>query len=146
MRKSPHRSVGRLAVAAMLMTTMAVDACSSDGKSASASSTPTTTAPEQKISTDAEVASGLSQLQTLVDDLETAGPNTQKAAAARDAMTPVWLDIEGTIKANEPDIYIDIEDSLALLSASVEGDEEKGAVGVADIRASFADYLSQHPA
>lgn len=145
MPKPQHRALGRLAVVAMLVSTTFLGACSSDDDSASTDSGPTTTAPEQKISTDAEVAAGLAQMTTLVDDLEAAGPDTQKAAAARDAMTPVWLSIEGTIKKNEPDIYVDIEDSMSLLSSSVEGDEEKGALGLQDIRASMTDYLAKHP-
>jgi len=144
MPKSQHRTGRRLAVAAMLAVVLPFSACSSDDDAAD--SGPTTTSPEQKISSDAEVAAGLAQMQTLVDDLEAAGPDTAKAAAARDAMTPIWLGIEGTIKKNEPDIYVDIEDSMSLLSASVEGDEEKGATGIADIRTSITDYLAKYPA
>lgn len=140
-----HRALGRLAVVAMLMAPTGLVACGSDDDASSSDSATTTTAPEQKISSDADVAVGLAQLQALVDELEAAGPDTTRAATARDAMTPVWLDIEGTIKRNEPDIYIDIEDSMALLSASVEGDEEKGAVGLADIRSSMAAYLEKYP-
>lgn len=145
MPKPQHRAVGRLAVVAMLVSTTLLGACSSEDDSASTDAGPTTTAPEAKISTDAEVAAGLAQMQTLVDELEAAGPDTQKAAAARDAMTPVWQSIEGTIKRNEPDIYVDIEDSMSLLSSGVEGDEELGARGVTDIRASMTDYLAKHP-
>ena len=144
MPKPQRRPIGRLAVSVALVCTSVLAGCSSDDDAKDTG--PTTTAPEQRIASDAEVATGLAEMHTLVDDLEAAGPDTQKAAAARDAMTPVWQSIEGTVKKNEPDIYVDIEDSMSLLSSSVEGDEEKGATGIADIRRSMDDYLGKHPA
>lgn len=146
MAKPQHRAIGRRAVAVLLAATTLLGACSSDDDAGTGDDAPTTTAPEQKVSTPAQVAAGLAEMQTLVDQLEAAGPDTASAAEARDAMSPVWRSIEGTVKTNEPDIYVDIEDSMSLLSSSVEGDEEKGALGLTDIRASITDYLAKHPA
>jgi iron uptake system EfeUOB component EfeO/EfeM len=144
MPKSHHRAIGRLAVSAMLVAVTFLGACSSDDEPKAAG--PTTTAPEQKVSTDAEVSAGLAKMSALVSDQVAAGPDTQKAAAARDELTTVWQSIEGTVKDKEPEIYVDIEDNMSLLSQGVEGDDDKGALGARDIITSMDDYLAKHPA
>lgn len=140
---SPHATpLSRLAAGTILVSTLLFGACSSDGTTVSGS---TTTAPEQRISTDAEVAAGLAKMQASVAKIVAAGPDTAKAAAADDELEPVWKTIEGTVKKNEPDIYVNIEDSMSLLSSGVEGDQEKGTVGATDMNTAIADYLAKHP-
>lgn len=118
--------------------------CSSDDGATTADGV-TTTTPEDRISTDAEVAAGLAEMQSSVDEIEAAGPDTLRAAAADDALEPVWQRIEGTIKKNEPDVYLEIEDSMSLLAAGVEGDEDKGTRGAEDMTAAIVRYLERHP-
>lgn len=137
-----HQPFGRLAAGAILVSALFLGACSSDD---AVESGPATTAPEQKISTDAEVAAGLAKMQQSVAKIVAAGPDTAKAAAADDELEPVWKTIEGTVKKNEPDIYVNIEDSMSLLSSGVEGDEEKGAVGAKDMNTAITDYLAKYP-
>ena len=144
MSKPPHRALGRLAIVAMLVGPTFLGACTSDDSSNSDGG-PTTTAPEERVATDAEVADGLAKMQASVAELVAAGPDTALAAKADDELEPVWQEIEGTIKRNEPDVYVDIEDSMSLLSSGVEGDEEKGALGAKDITTAIAEYLAKHP-
>ena len=138
------RTVGRLAVSALMVATMALGACGTDDGDA-ADSGPTTTAPEQKVSSDADVAAGLAKMRASLDELIAAGSDAAKAGAANDELEPVWKDIEGTIKTNEPDVYITIEDAMSELSAGVEGDEEKGALGITDLTSAIDEYLAKYP-
>jgi len=142
MTSPQFRSLRRTVAGAVLVSMIFTGACSSDDGGDGS----TTTAPEQKVSSDADVAAGLAKMQIKVSELLAAGPDTEKAAKADDALEPIWQTIEGTIKKNEPDIYVDIEDSMALLSAGVEGDEDKGSQGAKDIVAAMNDYLAKHPA
>ena len=140
-----QRSTGRAAravAAASLALVMVVAGCSSDTGTASA---PTTTAPEQKISSDADVAAGLAKMQASATAVGTAGPDTARAAKADDELEPAWKTIEGTVKKNEPALYTDIEDALSLLSAGADGDEAKSTAGAEAMTTAITAYLTKHP-
>ncbi|MFN8052420.1 MAG: hypothetical protein U0Q22_13320 [Acidimicrobiales bacterium] len=145
MSKSPISRAGAATTALVLALSLGVTACSSDDDTSTADGT-TTTAPEQKISTDADVAAGLAKMQASVDKIVAAGTDTAAATKADEELEPVWSTIEGTIKKNEPSIYTDIEDSLSLLSDGAAGDAEKTTTGAADMTKAITDYLAKHPA
>ena len=142
-RRSAHTALG---AATVLATLLLGAGCSSDSDDGPADAGPTTTAPEQKMSSDVNVAAGLSAMQVSADAVVAAGPDTQSAVKAADGVEAAWQSIEGTVKRNEPGIYTDIEDSLSLLESAVEGDEDKGQIGVTDLASSIADYLEKYPA
>ncbi|HKF91915.1 MAG TPA: hypothetical protein VKC52_10620, partial [Acidimicrobiia bacterium] len=60
---------------------------------------------------DAEVTSGLAQLQTQVEQAAgSAGSDAATAKTQADTAFETWERIEGTIKRNEQDLYLRFED------------------------------------
>ena len=55
-----------------------------------------------------------------------------------------WKPIEDTVRAKEPDLYLEIEDALDLLKAA-GGDQAKSAKGAADLTTATGAYLAHHP-
>jgi hypothetical protein len=121
---------------------------SSDSKSDSKASASTTTrAPEDILVSDAKVASGLASLEGLV------------ISASRDAMTnwntakktaveahEQWEKIEGRIKKNDTDAYLQFEDALSDLNVGADDqDAEKVAKGAAGVVAAAKVYISKYP-
>ncbi len=130
---------------ALLLTGLA--ACSSDKQSTTSSSSSggTTTVPEDRITTDAEVAAGLKSLQTAAKAVVNAGSDTAAAKIAVEALEPIWEPIEGTIKKNDPDAYAQIEEDLALLERAAEGDAAAASGASDDLSTTAAAYLAKHP-
>jgi hypothetical protein len=132
----------------MLAASVALGACGgdeSDGGGASATSTATTqstAAPEDHIAPDAEVAAGLVKLKGVGAKIAAAadGDAAKKAAAG---LEPVWQPIEGTVKKNEPNIYLDVEDSFQRLESGNLDNAKKGAQA---LNAAVDAYLAKHPA
>jgi hypothetical protein len=107
-----------------------------------------TTAPEDVKAPDAEVATGLGELQDLADEVVAAvqADDTDKATAEYEEAHEVWEGIEGTIKDNDEDAYIAFEDALASLeSAAADGDLDKATAAAEDIKTAAAAYLEAHP-
>ena len=152
----------RLAIAlAALAASAALSACGSgdDGGTssgdASATATATATAPassattedesgdeggspESHIAPDAEVAAGLKRLRVVAGTVAAAGGGNE----ARDAVETVWQPIEGTVKKNEPELYLDVEDSFELLSSGDPGDAQRGRQR---LDRAIDAYLAKHP-
>jgi hypothetical protein len=132
----------------MLAASVALGACGgdeSDGGGASATSTATTqstAAPEDHIAPGAEVAAGLVKLKGVGAKIAAAadGDAAKKAAAG---LEPVWQPIEGTVKKNEPSIYLDVEDSFQRLESGNLDNAKKGARA---LNAAVDAYLAKHPA
>jgi len=134
-----------------------VAACGDDDdstKSASGSGThgkssASTTAPEEKRASDAEVAAGLKTLDKLGQDIAAAirAGDKDKAKDLLDQIEPTWQDIEGTIKANGENLYLQFEDAFAAIRlASDDADGEKAQTTAGNISAAVAIYLQAHPA
>lgn len=142
-QQRPHL-VRRVAMLVVASCSLVIAGCSSDADDAVDAAT--TTAPEERISSDADVAEGLAEMRTTAEEIAAAVPDTERAAAAADDLETVWQRIEGTVKSKEPDVYVDIEDAMSLLSAAVDGDDAKAPVGVADMGTAIDTYLDKHPA
>ena len=97
--------------------------------------------PESHIAPDAEVTAGLAALKT-VGDKVAAAPGGAAAKVAFKGLEPVWQPIEGTVKKNEPDIYLDIEDSFQRMESGDAANAKKGAAAMA---AAVDAYLAKHP-
>ena len=97
--------------------------------------------PESHIAPDAEVTAGLAALKT-VGDKVAAAPGGAAAKVASKGLEPVWQPIEGTVKKNEPDIYLDIEDSFQRMESGDAANAKKGAAAMA---AAVDAYLAKHP-
>lgn len=115
-------------------------ACGDSKDNADAPATQTQ-APESRRAPDAEVASGLKRLARIADGISRikAEAASKKASAG---LEPVWMKVEGTVKANEPDIYATIEEDLSLLES---GDAKKTQTGAGEMRTRVDAYLAKHP-
>ncbi|MDT4916925.1 MAG: hypothetical protein QOH89_1625 [Pseudonocardiales bacterium] len=132
-------------VVAALVAVMAVGGCSSSGgdDSSPGSAGSSTTAPEDITTTAAEVAAGLAKLSTLAGQIAVktaADPASGQAAA--DGLEPLWQPIEGTVKKNDADTYLTIEDAFANLES---GDATKAASGAQDLASAVTNYLIDYP-
>jgi len=94
--------------------------------------------PESRIAPDAQVTAGLKRLKGVGAAVAAAGGGDE----ARDAVEKVWQPIEGTVKRNEPDLYLDVEDSFELLSS---GDAGKAKQGSQRLDQAIDAYLAEHP-
>ena len=139
----------RLLVGAVMAAAgLALGACGSDsGDNGSASSSsaapaaPATAAPEDKIAPDAAVATGLAKLKG-VGATVAAAPDGDSAKDAAEGLEPVWQPIEGTVKKNEPDLYLDVEDSFQRLES---GDLDNAKTGAQALSTAVDAYLAKHP-
>jgi hypothetical protein len=140
---------GRLVLGAvMVAASVALGACGGDDSDGAGSSAATSTAtaegaaaPEDKIAPDAEVGAGLVKLKGVAASVAGAADG----AAAKDAaegLEPVWQPIEGTVKKNEPDLYLDVEDSFQRLESGSLDNAKKGAQA---LNTAVDAYLAKHP-
>ena len=94
--------------------------------------------PESRIAPDAEVTAGLKRLKGVAATAAAAGGGDE----ARDAVEKVWQPIEGTVKRNEPDLYLEVEDSFELLSSGDSGEAQRGRQRLDQ---AVDAYLAKHP-
>jgi len=139
---------GRLALgAAMVAIGVTLGACGGDDDSSSsaatseAATTQAAAGPEDTIAPDAAVGAGLVKLKGVAEKVADASDaDTSKAAA--EGLETVWKPIEGTVKKNEPDLYLDVEDSFERLSS---GDLVNAKQGEQDLTKAVDAYLAKHP-
>jgi len=142
---------GRFAlVAAIVALCVALGACGGDESDSGSSSGPassgeaTTQAaagPEDTIAPDAAVGAGLVKLKGVAEHVADASDaDTSKEAA--EGLEAVWKPIEGTVKKNEPDLYLDIEDSFQRMESGDLANAKKGAQSMAT---AVDAYLAKHP-
>jgi hypothetical protein len=148
-----------VAVAGALALPMGLVACGSDSKSSStteASATEGTGAASSdedgeseeghEVVPDAEVTAGLGELETMGAAVVAAANGGTASTADVDAMFDKWATFEGTIKQNEVDLYLAMEDSLAgLRSAAEKNDGPAAATSMKALSAAAAAYLAKHP-
>lgn len=131
---------------AAVFSLAAFGACSS-GSTTTAASAPSASssapAPEEKISTDAEVAAGLAKLRAQAA-VVLAAPDRSAAQAAGDELEAIWKTIEGTIKQKDPNSYLTFEEDLTTLrDTSKDATAKKAAADSLDRTATA--YLAAHP-
>src|SRR3954449_10362852 len=131
------------AVAMALALGVGATACSSDKKDSS----PSTTAPESRRTSDAAVRAGLVKLNaTAVAITASTAVDKDRAQSLVKDIEPTWQPIEGTVKANDQDTYLKFEDSFAVLEdAAKSGDARKAGGAVKDMASASAAYLANHP-
>src|SRR4051794_8445896 len=135
---------GRFALASvMVVASVGLGACGGDDGSSSAGATTTavTAAPEDRIAPDAEVGAGLVRLKGVAAKVAGAA-NGAEAKRAAEGLEPVWQPIEGTVKKNEPDLYLDVEDSFQRLESGNRANAKKGAEA---LDAAVDAYVAKHP-
>jgi hypothetical protein len=134
-----------------------VAACGSDSKSSStteaaasegaASSDEDAESEEgHEVVPDAQVTAGLAELETMGAAVVAAANAGNASTADVDAMYDEWATFEGTIKQNEVDLYLTMEDSLAGLRAAAEKNDGPGATtSMKALSDASAAYLAKHP-
>ena len=131
----------------------ATTACSSSGHGGSAQAPDTsgnatgTTSPEEIIVSDAEVSAGIANVDDQIALALTILPTDQaKAKAVVEQVYDTWYGIEGTIKQNSKDLYLDMEDGLGAVKNGVDqNDADKAHTGSTDFSAAASKYLQQWP-
>ena len=114
---------------------------SSSAGTTSAASTQASASPEDQIAPDAAVGAGLVKLKGVAETIADA-PNADESKEAAEGLEPVWRPIEGTVKKNEPDLYLDIEDSFQRMESGDLANAKKGAQSMAT---AVDAYLAKHP-
>jgi hypothetical protein len=136
--------------ALMAAAALALGACGSDSDgsgstSASSSSAATaaaaTAAPEDTIAPDAAVSAGLVKLKGVGAKIAAAADG-DSAKTAAEGLEPVWQPIEGTVNKNEPDLYLEVEDSFQRLES---GDLANAKAGARALSTAIDAYLAKHP-
>jgi len=123
-----------------------VAACGDDDDSGGKSGA-STTAPEEKRASDADVAAGLKELDELGQDISAAiqDGDKDKAKELIAQIEPTWEDIEGTVKANSEDLYLQFEDAFAAFAlANKDADGSKAQVTAGKVSGAVAIYLQAH--
>ena len=128
-------------------------ACSSSAKKdvatapSDSSGSSDTSSPEEVIVSDAEVTAGIAELDDQIALALTTLPIDQSnAKVIVDQVYDTWYGIEGTIKQNSKDLYLDMEDGLGAVKNGVDqNDLTKAEKGSTDFSAAASKYLQQWP-
>jgi hypothetical protein len=120
-------------------------ACSSDDSTGG--ETDPSPAPEEVTTSAAAVATGLTAISGTVSDIaDVAGTDQAAAEALVEEIEPVWEEIEGTVKANDPDAYVTFEDNFALIGTAVEeGDAQQAGSAATAVSDAVTAYLASYP-
>jgi hypothetical protein len=136
-------------MAVVMALGLSLAACGDDDDGAASGGGSATTAPEELRASDADVATGLQKIDDLVGQVASAVADGDDEAAvdANEQIEPTWFEIEGTIKANDQDVYLAFEDSFATLGRAVDDADPDGAQTAADtVSDTVTAYLADHPA
>ena len=117
------------------------------GGSDSTASPATTGGAEYEIVTDAQVTAGLADVTQVMSTLSgLLAQDQDQARAAIETMYTRWFEFEGTIRANDKNLYLDMEDGLVAAKIGVqENRPNKIDEGVAAFAAATSAYLLVHP-
>ena len=143
-----RRLVALLAVGAALSAF--VSACGDDSDSGSsattAASSDETGSPEDVIVPDAEVTAGLNQSITDMHALADGVADGTATDAEFEEIHEGWESYEGTVKENNPEAYLGLEDALAAMQKAVsEKDAAAATQAASDFEADATAYLAEHP-
>ena len=118
------------------------------GGGATDTATTAAPAPEDLRPPASEVSAGLQQIDGIVQQAAAAvGTDQDQATELAGSVTPIWFSIEGTIKANDVDTYLNFEDAFAGLNgAAQKGDTARAATIATNVSQYIADYLAKYPA
>ena len=139
-----RRSVWRI-VAVLLALAAAGVACGSGGGKDNAKES--NDAPEAHQAPAAQVTAGLGKIGGIAAQVTlAAGADAKSAKQLNEGIEPAWQQIEGTVRANDKDLYIRFEDDFAALSkAASDGDSAKAQQAAADIASAVKAYLAKYP-
>lgn len=117
------------------------------GAACSGSSQERSDAPEERRASSAEVAAGLTRIDALAREVVALAGTDKAGATAADAkIEPEWAKVEGTVKANDTDVYLTFEDNFATLKGAAEqANTAKAAAASTNLSKAVADYLVRYP-
>ena len=103
-------------------------------------------APQAQSAGAAEVAAGLRKIDQLAKDISaSAGTDKARAASLDSQIEPTWKSIEDTVKANDQNTYLAMEDNFAVLEkAADDGNAAAATKGSAAISSAVQDYLAKY--
>jgi hypothetical protein len=127
-----------LTLVASLGLALPLAACGSDGSSSDAAA-----ADSYEIVSDADVAAGIAKSEADMTALSTAGTPSDEQL---DELFEDWEGYEGTVKENDPDTYLALEDALGAFKKAAGDTDEAGMVkAITDFTAASSAYLTAHP-
>jgi|SRR5581483_4013927 hypothetical protein len=122
--------------------------CSSGGDTsvAPATSAPTSDTRQAQPANAADVATGLRKIDQLAKDIAaSAGTDKTKATSLDSQIEPTWATIEDTVKQNDQNTYLTMEDNFAVLEkAADDGDAAAATKGSAAISSAVQAYLAKY--
>jgi iron uptake system EfeUOB component EfeO/EfeM len=125
----------------------ALTACGSDAKKSdttSAASTAGSEAGSYEIVADSVVTKGLADTIAAMTKLATAGGAT--ADEYESQVHHLWESYEGTVKQNEPNDYLALEEALGAFGSAGEKKDAAGmTAAVTKFSTTSAGYLTKHP-
>ncbi len=129
----------------MAVSLIGLAGCSSGGNMPTQPAAPISTAAAQP-ATAAEVATGLRNIDQIAKQVaESAGTDKAKAASLDGQIEPAWKPIEDTVKQNDQNTYLAMEDSFAVLEkAADDGDAPAAAKGSAAVSSAVQGYLAKY--
>jgi hypothetical protein len=129
----------------VLALTLGGMSCSSG--SDKADNTASSSTPEAHRASAAEVTAGLGKINSIAGQVGLAASADAKAAKdLNDGIEPAWQAVEGTVRANDKDLYIRFEDDFAALTkAAAAGDGPKAQQASADVADAVKAYLAKFP-
>jgi hypothetical protein len=102
---------------------------------------------EYQLVPDAEVTAGLTEVRRLAQQIKSTLATDQAEAERLSAqMYDAWFEFEGTVRKNDKDLYLQMEDGLAAVKAGAEQNRpDKVDKGLVDLNAGADQYLAKHP-
>ncbi len=125
-----------------------VSACGDDSGSSTADSTESSsgTSPEDVIAPDSAVTAGLNQSITDMNALADGVANGTATATQFEEVHEGWESIEGTVKKNDAEGYLALEDALASMQKAITDKDAAAAKQAAsDFESAANVYLAEHP-
>lgn len=147
MRRLPAPLLSITAVSLLGISALGLTSCGSDEKKSETTSGLAEPAgdPEEQIVDDSLVTAGLNKLPSTIDSA-IAAIGTPDAKAKLDLIEAEWFSFEGTIRFNDRDLYLAIEDELSPLQTQIgDGDTEAAQTTATDLNDLFSQYLAKHP-
>jgi len=146
---SRSRRWGLMLVGLVVISGMGLAGCFHGGATSMTTQAPASTsaAPQAQPTTAAEVAMGLGKIDQLGKDIAgSVGTDKSKATSLDGQIEPTWRRIEDTVKQNDPNTYLTMEDNFAVLEKAAGGGDAAAATkGSAAIWSAVQDYLTKYP-
>ncbi len=143
MRRSTKKTI---VAAATLCALFTASGCSSTKSSSKATETTASANASYKVVSDAEVTKGLDEVTAIMGTLQARRvADETDARAGLEEMYNKWFEFEGTVRQNEKDLYLQMEDGLVSVKIGVQENRiPKIVTGVADFETARAAYLAKH--